>query len=282
MIVVFTGKDALDNDKRTFDNFRRNGCPRIIEDILRKCNQRCVAFNNKANAEENSVQVNNLLDIVDHMVIQNGNGFYSAEKFTSAGQTFRRQLATWKTAFLERFRFNLTTFYTFFVMMMLLTVLSQIIVVFQYIWPPPQPEPLFVLHDIVYAKVMLNSLGRGWCLENEQYRTEYGRYEPPPPPAPPAPFILRKNTYARIILNSLGRGWCLVNELQKTEQGYYERPMRQPIEQNKTEEVEHYEPPGYKLNLKDTILNGIGNGFKKLVSGFKNLTGVFLKSMKRP
>ncbi|XP_072044156.1 uncharacterized protein [Amphiura filiformis] len=257
LIVVFTGKDTLDNENRTFTDFLQNGIHPMVEDVLRKCSQRCVAFNNKADKEENAIQVKTLLDVIDRMVAQNGGGFYSTEKFASTVQKLRRKMASCLTAVGELFHFNLTTFYVLVGILMLFTLLIPILTVvwsWQFrpsrpsfepphivtnnttepIMPPktnltelesepemvPEPKPeLPELHTYFYSQVLLGSVGRGVCSLNEDTicLTDHWFH-----PLKPPPIDMLTNIYPTVMLNAVQRSWSLITEECQTGQGYYE------------------------------------------------------------
>ena len=109
LIVVFTGKDMLDSQEQDFDDFLSNGTHPMVEELLRKCDNRCVAFNNKATGEESYTQVTQLLDILDGMIRQNDNAYFSAEDFGTKTQRVRRYFASALSRQSRRFDFNLGT-----------------------------------------------------------------------------------------------------------------------------------------------------------------------------
>lgn len=48
MMIVFTGKQILDREKLSFEQYLEK-VPGKLQTIIRKCNDRCIAFNNLAN-----------------------------------------------------------------------------------------------------------------------------------------------------------------------------------------------------------------------------------------
>ncbi|KAJ8312318.1 hypothetical protein KUTeg_009691 [Tegillarca granosa] len=95
MIVLFTGKDKLDHEAVSIDNYVKT-LPGYLKNILLKCKNRYIAFNNKISGDGANLQVRGLLDIVDHMVKQNGGSCYSNDMYKEAEeavQTRMKQLA---------------------------------------------------------------------------------------------------------------------------------------------------------------------------------------------
>ena len=104
---MFTGKDVLDAEKQDFGEFLRHGTHPMIEEVLAKCGNRCVAFNNKAGGEENCNQVKMLVECIDDMVARNNETFFSAENFGKASQRLRRHVVSGVSRARRRVGFNM-------------------------------------------------------------------------------------------------------------------------------------------------------------------------------
>ncbi|XP_072018159.1 GTPase IMAP family member 4-like [Amphiura filiformis] len=100
MIVLFTGKDDLEEGEMTFEEYL-DSLPPNIREFVNKCGDRCLAFNNRATDQENITQVNALLDMIDDIVQENGGSCFVSElqkelgllvdrsEITSDPETFR-------------------------------------------------------------------------------------------------------------------------------------------------------------------------------------------------
>lgn len=95
MIVLFTGKDKLDLEAVSIENYVKT-LPGYLKDILLKCKNRYIAFNNRISGAAADLQVKGLLYIVERMVKQNGGSCYSNDMYKEAEkavQTRMKQLA---------------------------------------------------------------------------------------------------------------------------------------------------------------------------------------------
>ncbi|XP_061443795.1 GTPase IMAP family member 8-like [Rhineura floridana] len=69
MIVLFTRKEDL--DVGSLEEYIRLSGYRSLQDLVRRCEKRCCAFNNRATGEEQALQVEELLSQVEKMVQEN-------------------------------------------------------------------------------------------------------------------------------------------------------------------------------------------------------------------
>ncbi|XP_056655871.1 GTPase IMAP family member 7-like [Monodelphis domestica] len=74
MVVLFTRKDDLEGQE--LDEFLK-GCNANLKMLLKECNGRYCAFNNKAKDDENKAQVTELLDMIEKMVQDNKEEYFS-------------------------------------------------------------------------------------------------------------------------------------------------------------------------------------------------------------
>lgn len=79
-IVLFTRKDDLDHHGKTLDDHIRT-VPTSLKKILGQCDDRCIAFNNRAPSPARHDQVEDLLEMIDGIVRQN-NGEYNTNEIS--------------------------------------------------------------------------------------------------------------------------------------------------------------------------------------------------------
>ena len=96
VIILLTGKDDLDYEKVTIDDFAR-GAPPYMKTIL-SSDLPVMAFNNRAEAKENVDQVNKLLQQVDILCAtrpkSNERSFLNNAKFAAAEKLMQEAMAT--------------------------------------------------------------------------------------------------------------------------------------------------------------------------------------------
>ncbi|XP_061443827.1 GTPase IMAP family member 9-like [Rhineura floridana] len=71
MILLFTYKDKLGSDKSTLEEFLEDA-DRNLKDLIEMSEGRVIAFNNKAEGEEKADQVQQLIEMIDALVRDNG------------------------------------------------------------------------------------------------------------------------------------------------------------------------------------------------------------------
>lgn len=89
-IVVFTKKDDLDYHKKTLKEHINNasdGMKKIIQD----CNNRCIAFNNRATGPAANEQVIELLKMISAMRSGNKEEFYTNDMYLEAEQLLKKE-----------------------------------------------------------------------------------------------------------------------------------------------------------------------------------------------
>ena len=89
-VILFTRKDDLDYDGKTLKDHIET-VPEDLKTIIKSCNNRCVAFNNRAVGSEKDEQVKNLLEMIDDMVNQNDEKFYTNEMYTEAEKIMKQR-----------------------------------------------------------------------------------------------------------------------------------------------------------------------------------------------
>uniref|UniRef100_A0A673MD59 AIG1-type G domain-containing protein n=1 Tax=Sinocyclocheilus rhinocerous TaxID=307959 RepID=A0A673MD59_9TELE len=98
-IILFTHGDQL--EETIEDEIKKNS---ILRQVVQQCGGRFHVFDNKD--ENNREQVNDLLQMIDTMIKQNGGGYYSNQMFADA-QRFRQEKE--EREFLEQFEHKYPT-----------------------------------------------------------------------------------------------------------------------------------------------------------------------------
>ncbi|XP_067325645.1 GTPase IMAP family member 1-like [Anolis sagrei] len=78
MIVLFTRKEDLDTVDGLEDYVETSGSP-VLQDLVKRCQGRCCAFNNKLTGKEGAHQATELLSLIEKMVQQNQDRPYLME-----------------------------------------------------------------------------------------------------------------------------------------------------------------------------------------------------------
>lgn len=89
-IVLFTNKDKLDDEGITLDAHLEQ-VPESLKKIIRKCDGRCIAFNNKAKQNVKSKQVKNLLAMIDKIIRENKGNHYTNEMYLEAEKLLKQR-----------------------------------------------------------------------------------------------------------------------------------------------------------------------------------------------
>lgn len=88
-IVLFTRKDDLDHDRISFEEHLKT-LPSCLKTIIKKCNNRCISFNNRAKGPEKEKQVQDLLKMIDDMVRKYKENCYNNDMFEQAERALKR------------------------------------------------------------------------------------------------------------------------------------------------------------------------------------------------
>lgn len=88
-IVLFTRKDDLDHHKISFEKHLKE-LPSSLKTIIKKCNNRCISFNNRAKGPEKEKQVKDLLKMIDDMVRKNKEKCYTNDMYELAERALKR------------------------------------------------------------------------------------------------------------------------------------------------------------------------------------------------
>lgn len=76
MIVLFSKRDDLEHEGIRLPSYIKTS-PVNLQAIIQNCENRCIAFNNKAKQVENDKQCEALLMLVECLTRKNGGKYYS-------------------------------------------------------------------------------------------------------------------------------------------------------------------------------------------------------------
>lgn len=101
-IVLFTRKDDLDEDGRSLSDHIKT-VPEKLQQFIRKCGGRAIAFNNRLMGREKDEQVKELLSMIFDNVERNNGECYKNEMYDKAEKTLmKREAEIRKAAEIER------------------------------------------------------------------------------------------------------------------------------------------------------------------------------------
>ncbi|XP_067685191.1 GTPase IMAP family member 9-like [Haliotis asinina] len=90
LVVLFTRKDDLIADRKSIEDFIHSS-PGPLRQLLSSCNNRYIAFNNRASEVEKDLEVQNFLSLVERTVRENGNTYYTNEMYEEAERAMKRR-----------------------------------------------------------------------------------------------------------------------------------------------------------------------------------------------
>ena len=85
LIVVFTGRDNLDRDGQTIEDYVQE-MTGVFKDLLVECDNRYVAFDNtfEPTSADNKEQVQQLFDLADKILKENGGKYFTNDMLSEA------------------------------------------------------------------------------------------------------------------------------------------------------------------------------------------------------
>lgn len=89
-IIVFTRKDDLDYENITLSEHLKKA-PDNLRKIIKKCNDRCIAFNNRDQNPTRDSQVQKLFKMIDDTVRQNNGSYYTNELYTTTEKLIKNR-----------------------------------------------------------------------------------------------------------------------------------------------------------------------------------------------
>lgn len=90
IIIIFTRKDDLDEDKETLSDYIMSSPPGL-RDLVEKCGGRCIAFNNRLKGQERDKQAKALLDMILEHIRHNNDQCYTNDMYVEAERILREK-----------------------------------------------------------------------------------------------------------------------------------------------------------------------------------------------
>ncbi|XP_029768650.1 stonustoxin subunit beta-like [Terrapene carolina triunguis] len=90
MVFLFTRKDDLDGC--TLQDYLKDSSDKDLQKLMKKCGNRCCAFNNKAKGQEQEAQISELIEMTDKMVQQNGGSHYTNNMYKYAHMKLQEKI----------------------------------------------------------------------------------------------------------------------------------------------------------------------------------------------
>ncbi|XP_062586401.1 GTPase IMAP family member 4-like [Saccostrea cucullata] len=82
-IILFTRKDDWNHDNKTLEDHLKS-IPSNLKEIVEKCGNRCLAFNNRARGKTQDLQLRSLLKMIKGIFQKNGQKYYTNEIYEEA------------------------------------------------------------------------------------------------------------------------------------------------------------------------------------------------------
>lgn len=90
IIILFTRKDDLDEDKKTLSDYIMSSPPKL-RDLIEKCGGRCIAFNNRLKGQERYKQAKVLLHMILEHIRHNNDQCYTNYMYVEAERILREK-----------------------------------------------------------------------------------------------------------------------------------------------------------------------------------------------
>ena len=101
MIVLFAKRDDLEHEAITLTSYLKTS-PVNLQTIIQNCENRCIAFNNKAKQVEKDKQCEEVLKLVECLTHKNGGKYYSNEMYNEAEQALIKHMGNIRKEILEQ------------------------------------------------------------------------------------------------------------------------------------------------------------------------------------
>jgi hypothetical protein len=89
-IVVFTGLDNLIEDGETVEQYLAKRKPPLA-DLMEKCGERHIAFNNRDSSEEKNKKIQALLDMIDNVIRNNDNQVFTNKEIQAIDKVVQEE-----------------------------------------------------------------------------------------------------------------------------------------------------------------------------------------------
>lgn len=89
-IVIFTGKDCLEEEDKTLYEYLQTATAKLTA-LVEKCGGRALAFNNRLKGKECDKQANELLELIFENVQNNGNTHYTDDMYKKAEKFLKKK-----------------------------------------------------------------------------------------------------------------------------------------------------------------------------------------------
>lgn len=83
LIILFTRKDDLDEDKKTLSDYIMSSPPKL-QHLIKNCSGRCIAFNNRLKGQERDKQAEALLHMILEQIRHNNDQCYTNDMYVEA------------------------------------------------------------------------------------------------------------------------------------------------------------------------------------------------------
>ncbi|XP_033755294.1 GTPase IMAP family member 7-like [Pecten maximus] len=90
MILVFTGRDALEKNNLSFQTYLQK-VPASLQEIVKKCNNRCVAVDNTSDRSSRDRDAREVMELVNALVEEHGGLYYTNEMYQTVERKCRER-----------------------------------------------------------------------------------------------------------------------------------------------------------------------------------------------
>ncbi|XP_056655844.1 GTPase IMAP family member 4-like [Monodelphis domestica] len=100
LIILFTGKDKLED---SIEDYLETIQDSYFKDLLKKCENRCCAFDNNASGAQRDAQVSKLMAMIESMVQDNGSTYYTNKIYESVEVLLQKDMKALQQCDQEQF-----------------------------------------------------------------------------------------------------------------------------------------------------------------------------------
>lgn len=106
LIVLFTRKDDLDAENMTIEQHIQSS-PEKLKDLIKRCGNRKIAFNNRLKGEQQNAQVKELLAKISENVKQNDGKYYTNDMYIETEKMLKKKEEELKQKLKEEYEKNI-------------------------------------------------------------------------------------------------------------------------------------------------------------------------------